>query len=203
MKRTAEPPEPPQPSARDDGAPPVREAAVGERGLQRGAPPAARAPGVPPPLPAPGRIGARGAAQTSSERSLEAALQERIWSGLASQTGAHESVQAQRSGLAPQAPAPAPPPEVGLRLVSTASSGAVPSPPASRAVAPSPRASGSYPSASGQGDVAIPRAAPAPAGAAPVPSAEMPLGYVIASGFFLAIAVVGFGLWLAFEVVSL
>jgi len=31
----------------------------------------------------------------------------------------------------------------------------------------------------------------------------MPLGYVVASGFFLAIAVVGFGLWLAFEVISL
>lgn len=28
----------------------------------------------------------------------------------------------------------------------------------------------------------------------------MPIGYVVASAFFLAIAVVGFGVWLAFEV---
>ena len=62
-------------------------------------------------------------------------------------------------------------------------------------------ASGSYPSASGQREVAIPRAPAAPGAAAP--PEEMPLGYVVASGFFLAIAVVGFGLWLAFEVISL
>jgi hypothetical protein len=31
----------------------------------------------------------------------------------------------------------------------------------------------------------------------------MPIGYVVASAFFLAIAVVGFGLYLAFEVISL
>jgi hypothetical protein len=31
----------------------------------------------------------------------------------------------------------------------------------------------------------------------------MPVGYVIASAFFLAIAVVGFGVWLAFAVISL
>ncbi len=35
----------------------------------------------------------------------------------------------------------------------------------------------------------------------PHPHAEpMPFGYVVASAFFLAVAVVGFGLWLAFEV---
>ncbi|MBN9166223.1 MAG: hypothetical protein BGO98_10500 [Myxococcales bacterium 68-20] len=178
MKRIAEPPEPPQPSSRDDGASPP-------------------APGPVPPS----------SAQTSSERSLETALQEQIWSGLALQTGPHAPVEAQRSGLARPAPAAPPPGEGDLRLVSTASvgAGAGPSAPASpRAVASSPRASGSYPSASGQRDVAIPRAPSAPGGAAPIPtSAEMPLGYVVASGFFLAIAVVGFGLWLAFEVISL
>jgi hypothetical protein len=31
----------------------------------------------------------------------------------------------------------------------------------------------------------------------------VPLGYVVASAFFLAIALVGFGLYLAFEVISL
>lgn len=35
------------------------------------------------------------------------------------------------------------------------------------------------------------------------PRAGMPLGYVVASGVLLAIAVVGFGLWLAFEVIAL
>jgi hypothetical protein len=31
----------------------------------------------------------------------------------------------------------------------------------------------------------------------------VPIGYVIASAFFFAIAVVGFGVWLAFAVISL
>lgn len=35
------------------------------------------------------------------------------------------------------------------------------------------------------------------------PVRSMPIGYVIASAFFLAVAVVGFGLYLAFEVISL
>ncbi len=48
------------------------------------------------------------------------------------------------------------------------------------------RSTGSYPSVSGA------RVRP--------PPAEVPLGYVIASAFFLAIALVGFGLWIAFEV---
>lgn len=36
-----------------------------------------------------------------------------------------------------------------------------------------------------------------------VPEDGVPLGYVVASAFFLAIALVGFGLYLAFEVISL
>jgi hypothetical protein len=39
--------------------------------------------------------------------------------------------------------------------------------------------------------------------AAPSPEEGMHLGYVVASAFFLAIALVGFGLYLAFEVISL
>jgi hypothetical protein len=31
----------------------------------------------------------------------------------------------------------------------------------------------------------------------------MPLGYVVASAFFLAIAVAGFGLWLVLDVIAL
>jgi hypothetical protein len=37
----------------------------------------------------------------------------------------------------------------------------------------------------------------------PEPSRGLPIGYVVASAVFLAIAVVGFGLWLALEVISL
>lgn len=50
-----------------------------------------------------------------------------------------------------------------------------------------PKATGSYPSASG-----------ARARAEPV---AVPLGYVVASAILLAIALVGFGLWIAFEVI--
>jgi hypothetical protein len=32
---------------------------------------------------------------------------------------------------------------------------------------------------------------------------RVPIGYVIAFAFFLAVAVVGFGVWLAFAVISL
>lgn len=58
--------------------------------------------------------------------------------------------------------------------------------------------SGSYPAAGSH-----------PGSQAPVsrgvaePDDGMPLGYVVASAFFLAIALVGFGLYLAFEVISL
>lgn len=54
-----------------------------------------------------------------------------------------------------------------------------------------PKASGSYPSASG----ARARAS------SPVEPVEVPLGYVVASAVLLAIALVGFGLWIAFEVI--
>jgi hypothetical protein len=60
-------------------------------------------------------------------------------------------------------------------------------------------ASGSYPSASGQRDIVLPRPGQTPA----VAPETIPLGYVVVSAFFLAIAVVGFGLYLAFEVISL
>lgn len=50
-----------------------------------------------------------------------------------------------------------------------------------------PPTTGSYPSASG-----------ARARAEPV---AVPLGYVVASAVLLAIALVGFGLWIAFEVI--
>lgn len=51
-----------------------------------------------------------------------------------------------------------------------------------------PKASGSYPSASG-------------ARARARPPVEVPLGYVVASAVLLAIALVGFGLWIAFEII--
>ena len=60
--------------------------------------------------------------------------------------------------------------------------------------ATSPPNTGSYPIAGGSA---------APVSRAAAPDEGMPLGYVVASVFFLAIALVGFGLYLAFEVISL
>lgn len=59
---------------------------------------------------------------------------------------------------------------------------------------------GSFPSAVTQ---APPLSSTTPRGGAPTVDEGMPLGYVVASAFFLAIALVGFGLYLAFEVISL
>jgi len=74
-----------------------------------------------------------------------------------------------------------------------------------------PVSSGAYPAAMGTPDpspstnnpapgdvVLLPQPAPAP-----VPQDGVPIGYIVVSAFFLAIAVVGFGLYLAFEVISL
>jgi hypothetical protein len=44
---------------------------------------------------------------------------------------------------------------------------------------------------------------PPPSSRRAKPDDGVPLGYVVASAFFLAIALVGFGLYLAFEVISL
>ncbi len=45
--------------------------------------------------------------------------------------------------------------------------------------------------------------APAARRAPPASAGAVPVGYVVASAFFLAIAAVGFGLWLAFDVIAL
>ena len=58
--------------------------------------------------------------------------------------------------------------------------------------------SGAYRTISEQREASAPRS-----DRAPVADDGWPLGYIVASAFFLAIAVVGFGLWLAFEVIAL
>ena len=127
-----------------------------------------------------------------SERSMEAALRKQMWSGLqatptqTAQTGPHLPVLMQRGrALAP--------PERGHALVP-------PPPTSSSSVISSPGSavSGMYPTSSEQRDGAAPRA-----GRPPRQDEGMPLGYVVASAVFLAIALAGFGLWLAFEVISL
>jgi hypothetical protein len=67
--------------------------------------------------------------------------------------------------------------------------------------APGAQSSGSFPAAAtGASQVfAVPPPPPVPAKA----DDGLPLIYVVASAFFLAIAVVGFGLYLAYEVISL
>lgn len=119
-----------------------------------------------------------------SDRSMEAALRDQMWSGLqpsqtaqTAQTGPHRPIQLQHPlGHA----APLPP-------------AAVRSPPAASA-------SGTYATISEQrGGSSVPRSDRTP----PPEDEGWPLGYVVASAFFLAVAVVGFGLWLAFEVIAL
>ncbi len=118
------------------------------------------------------------------DRSMEAALREQMWSGLAApptqtaQTGPHMPVQLHR-GYAHVPPAP------------TSSSSVISS--------PGSGVSGTYATISEQRALAAART-----GRGTHPDDEgWPLGYVVASAFFLAIATVGFGLWLAFEVIAL
>ncbi|MBX3264941.1 MAG: hypothetical protein KF782_35040, partial [Labilithrix sp.] len=79
-----------------------------------------------------------------------------------------------------QLPAPPPPPAPPSYRSAGAASGSSPSGPREAASARASSTSGPAVSAGG-----------------------MPVGYVVASAFFLAIAAVGFGLWLAFDVISL
>ena len=117
-----------------------------------------------------------------SDRSMEAALREQMWSNLqpkpthTAQTGPHLPVQMPR-GFAPG------PPTSSSSLMSS----------------PTSTASGSYRTISEQREGSVPRSDRTPASA----DDGWPLGYIVASAFFLAIAVVGFSLWLALEVISL
>jgi hypothetical protein len=62
-----------------------------------------------------------------------------------------------------------------------------------------PLASESYPSASAVHQAfAVPHRPPVPES-----QDKIPLGYILASAFFLVVALVGFGLYLAIEVISL
>ena len=65
-----------------------------------------------------------------------------------------------------------------------------------------PTASGAYRTHSEQREGSVPRSERPERTSIPADEG-WPLGYIVASAFFLAIAVVGFGLWLAFEVISL
>ena len=119
---------------------------------------------------------------TGAQPDTVAALREQMWSNLQSkpthtaQTGPHLPVQMPR-GFAPG------PPTSSSSLMSS----------------PTSTASGSYRTISEQREGSVPRSDRTPASA----DDGWPLGYIVASAFFLAIAVVGFSLWLALEVISL
>lgn len=107
-------------------------------------------------------------------QSMEVALREQIWSGLGPNATPNQT--------GPHRPIqrPPPPPSSTPRVGATSSGGSSPSAPSSAR----PR---------------VPAPAPVPASA----REGMPLGYVVASAFFLAIAVAGFGLWLVLDVIAL
>jgi len=114
---------------------------------------------------------------------MEAALRDQMWRALnpnptqSSQTGPHLPLHLQR----------------GYGGSPPVSTGQVISSP------PVPSTSGTYRTISEQREGSVSRSDRTPAAA----DDGWPLGYIVASAFFLAIAVVGFGLWLAFAVIAL
>jgi hypothetical protein len=121
----------------------------------------------------------------ASDRSMEASLRDQIWSGLKANPA--NPIHTAQTG-----------PHLPLHLERASGPGSTM---ASRAAAapPTATASGTYRTISEQREGSVPRSDRTPA----APDDGWPLGYIVASAFFLAIAVVGFGLWLAFEVISL
>ncbi len=108
----------------------------------------------------------------------------------------------QRDPLWPSFDARANPTQTGPQLPHVQRGGVAASPIVSSrgAASPTATASGTYRTISEQRDGSVPRSDRTPA---PVADDGWPLGYIVASAFFLAIAAVGFGLWLAFAVISL
>jgi hypothetical protein len=102
---------------------------------------------------------------------------------------------------------PTPVTEIATRVVQTSSGSALPqsaSWPQAQQHPPSSYRSASYPAAQQHPYPYPPSHVPSsyPTGTS-VPRARTPGIYIVASVFFLAIAAAGFGVWLAFEVISL
>lgn len=181
MKRTTKPPNPPPPlpPRRPDARPAPLPTAAEELELRAAAPtlPIVATPAIAwdPPRGAPpsGLHGAVERARPSAP--LPASPPE---ANDAPWRGAAPNVTGPHLPVQLPAPPPAPPPPPYRSA--GAASGSSPSGPREAASARASSTSGPAVSAGG-----------------------MPVGYVVASAFFLAIAAVGFGLWLAFDVISL